>query len=151
MLAIVFACEIFYYFGYEGKFNVHSDHKTLENLMNRDIHDVTPRLQRTFSRLLKYPSMTIAYKPGKEMLVADCLSRASLSSANVFDNEMTTVIHSITRRVCSSKGNYEQYKEILSKDENSRIAKYVRTFWPPYHQLDDLSQRFYEYKDELHF
>lgn len=119
--------------------------------MKRDVDDVTPRLQRMFLRLLKYPSMTITYKPGREMLVADCLSRAPLSDTNEFDNEMSTVIHSITKRACLSKGNYEHYIETLGKDERyNRIAKYVQTFWPAYHQLDDLSQRFFKYKDQLH-
>lgn len=78
LLAIAFACERFHFLLYGREFLVQSDHKPLETLVKRDIDDVTPRLQRMFMFLLKYPKMTIVYTPGKEMLVADCLSRAQL-------------------------------------------------------------------------
>lgn len=78
LLAIVFACRRFHYFLYGREFVVESDHKPLETLVKRDIDDVTARLQRMFMSLLKYPGITVVYKPGKEMLVADCLSRAQL-------------------------------------------------------------------------
>lgn len=74
----MFACHRFHFFLYGRSFTVESDHKPLETLVKRDIDDVTTRLQRMFMVLLKYPSMTVMYKPGKDMLIADCLSRAQL-------------------------------------------------------------------------
>lgn len=152
LLAIAFACERFHYFLYGREFLVHSDHKPLEILFKRDIDDVTPRLQRMFMQLKKYPNMSIQYKPGKEMLVADCLSRASLGDKNEFDNNLSVMIHTTTRRACLSKDNYDKYIGYLAADERyCRICKYIESGWPSYHQLDDLSQMFHRYKDEMHY
>lgn len=97
LLAIVFACERFHYFFFGREFIVHSDHKPLESLMKRDIDDVTPRLRRMFMYLLKYPCMSIVYKPGKQMLVADCLSRAPLAESADMSEELSGMIHLLSR------------------------------------------------------
>lgn len=152
LLAIVFACERFHYFLYGRDFQVQSDHKPLATLINRDIDSVTARLQRMFMFLLKYPGLSIVFTPGKEMLVADCLSRAPLNDPVEDDLNLSGLIHSITKRVCMSEENYKTCVEALQNDERySRICKYVQEGWPSYHKLDDLSQRFYKVKDELHF
>lgn len=120
-MAVVFACERFKNFVYGHRFIVESDHKPLEDLDLRDIDGVTPRLQRMFMRLLKFPGMKIVYKPGKHMLLADCLSRAQLNnSSGEKENELNEVIHSVTKSVCVSKDNYEYYKQLLKSDENPK-------------------------------
>nr|XP_029732663.1 uncharacterized protein LOC115268706 [Aedes albopictus] len=152
LLAIVFACERFHYFLYGHEFVVQSDHKPLESLVKRDIDDVTPRLQRMFLHLLKYPGMCIKYTPGKEMLVADCLSRAALPSDKDLCEELSGMIHTLSRSVCLSPDNYKLYVETLDKDERyRRIIGYVEHGWPGYHQLDDLGQLFYKHRHLLHY
>lgn len=96
--------------------------KPLETLVKRDIDDVTPRLQRMFMILLKYSMMNIIYKPGKNMLVADCLSSAQLREAEEL-GRLSEVIHSITRSVCVSKDNYNVYRKLLDQDED--LKKFV--------------------------
>lgn len=151
LLAIVFSCQRFHYFLYGREFTVESDHKPLETLVKRDIDDVTMRLQRMLMALLKYPKMTVVYKPGKEMLVADCLSRAQLSECHE-DTDLTGIIHSVTKSACLSEQNYNLYRSIIERDEFFlRICRYVENGWPNYQLLDDLSRVFYKVKDELHF
>lgn len=136
---------------YGWEFTVESDHKPLETLVKRDIDDVTMRLQRMFMFLLKYPHMTLVYKPGKDMLVADCLSRAQLSEVSEIEG-ISGVIHSVTRSVCLTKENYNFYRRTLENDkEYSKICGYVKNGWPGFHQLDTLSQQFCKLKSELHF
>ena len=151
LLAIVFACSRFHLFLYGREFTVHSDHKPLENLFKRDIDDVTPRLQRMFMFLLKYPCMKIVYKPGKEMLVADCLSRAQLPDQEEIVN-LTGVIHSVSRNVCLSKENFDLYRQIIENDNAlKKICYYVEQEWPQYQRLSELEKTFHKYKSELHF
>lgn len=151
LLAIVFACQRFHYFVYGREFVVESDHKPLETLMKRDIDDVTSRLQRMFMALLKYPKAEVVYKPGKSMLVADCLSRAQLPEISELAG-LSGIIHAITKSVCLSEDNYIHYKQILDKDENyKRICGYVENGWPGFHQVTDIAQKFYKLKSELHF
>lgn len=128
-----------------------SDHKPLETLVKRPIDDVTVRLQRMFMFLLKYPQMKVVYKPGKEILVADCLSRAQLPEVTEMGG-LSGVIHAVTKAVCMTKDNFEFYRTTLKNNaEFSRICGYIENGWPKFHQLDDLSQQFYKFKSELHF
>lgn len=135
---------------YGREFTVESDHKPLETLIKRDIDDVTARLQRMFMLLLKYPKMNVVYRPGKDMFIADCLSRAQLQTVEEIET-LKSIIHTITKSVCVSEDNYNYYREILEKDEKfKRICEYVQNGWPGYHQLDDFSRQFHKLKSLLH-
>lgn len=150
LLAIVFACQRFHYLLYGREFTVESDHKPLETLIKRDIDDVTMRLQRMFMFLLKYPLMNVIYKPGKEMLIADCLSRAQLKDDKELEG-LSGVIHSVIKSVCVSEENLNYYRGVLKTDESyKKICNYVERGWPSFHQLSELGQHFHKFKAELH-
>lgn len=54
---------------------VESDHKPLVSIMEKSVAEVqSPRLQRIKVKLLRY-NIKVTYKPGKEMHIADLLSR----------------------------------------------------------------------------
>ena len=75
MLAVLVACEKFDNFIYGlPHIIVHSDHKPLEAILKKSINDAPRRLQRMLLRLQKY-NVEIQYRPGKEMWIADLLSR----------------------------------------------------------------------------
>ena len=74
LLAIVFACIWFNTYLQGRRFTVQSDHKPLEMIHLKSMHNAPPRLQRMLLQLQKY-DMEIKYKPGSEMLLADALSR----------------------------------------------------------------------------
>ena len=80
LLAIVFACQWFNTYVLGRPFTVESDHKPLEMIHQKSLASAPPRLQRMLLQLQQY-DVTIRYRPGKEMLLADalsrCLSRAS--------------------------------------------------------------------------
>lgn len=151
LLAIVFACIRFNYYVYGRQFLVESDHKPLETLYVRNIDEVPIRLQRMMIFLLKYPMMKVTFKPGKDMLIADCLSRAQVKDVEEI-NELSVMVHSITRRVCVSKKNFESYLRAMECDEKyKRICEFVKSGWPGYHKLDTFAQQFYKVKSELHY
>ena len=74
LLAIVFACQRFNTYVLGRPFTVESDHKPLEMIHQKSLASAPPRLQRMLLQLQRY-DVTIIYKPGKEMLLADALSR----------------------------------------------------------------------------
>lgn len=151
LLAIVFACQRFHYYLYGRKFLVESDHKPLEVLIRRDIDEVPIRLQRMMMFLLKYPMMSIEYKAGKDMLIADFLSRAQVQDIEEIP-ELQAVIHTLTRRVCVNKENFDTYRRALAGDEEySRICGFVEKGWPGFHKLNKCGQQFYKIKSELHY
>ena len=86
LLAIVFVCEKFHYYIYGFPINVQSDHKPLESIMQKPLCQVSPRLQRMLLKLQKY-NFTVKYTRGKDMHIADALSRAHLSDTVENDSE----------------------------------------------------------------
>ena len=75
MLAIAFGCERFhdYLFGHET-IKVETDHKPLESIFKKPIHRAPPRLQRMLLRVQPY-NLTVSYKKGSQLFIADALSR----------------------------------------------------------------------------
>ena len=75
MLAIVVGCEKFDQYIYGRRIAVETDHKPLVSIVKKPIHAAPKRLQRMLLRLQKY-DIELQYKRGKEMQIADALSRA---------------------------------------------------------------------------
>ena len=75
LLAVVFACIQFNTYLQGHRFTVQSDHKPLEMIHLKSMHNTPPRLQRMRGLQLQKYDMKIEYKPGSEMLLADTLSR----------------------------------------------------------------------------
>ena len=83
LLAIVFGCEHFEAYTYGRDIvQVETDHQPLEAIMRKPLHSAPSRLQRMLLRLQKF-SLKIRYKKGKEMFLADTLSRAHLTEVHV--------------------------------------------------------------------
>ena len=74
LLAIVFTCQQFNMYILGRPFTVESDHKPLEMIHQKSLASAPPRLQSMLLQLQRY-DVTIRYRPGKEMLLADALSR----------------------------------------------------------------------------
>ena len=81
LLAVVFAMERFHQFTYGQSVTVESDHRPLEMIMKKNLSAAPPRLQRILLRLQRY-NFSLTYKPGKELVIADTLSRAYTSDSD---------------------------------------------------------------------
>ena len=92
MLAVVFGAERFHTYVYGAKFVVESDHKPLEAIKLKNLSQAPPRLQRMLLRVQQY-DMQIKYRPGRELLLADALSRLNPKPASTLKLEKT--IHSV--------------------------------------------------------
>ena len=76
MLVVVYGCERFHNYLFGHKFTVESDHKPLAASHLKHLNAAPPRLRRMLLRLQQY-DIDIVYTPGKEIPVADALSRLS--------------------------------------------------------------------------
>ena len=65
---------------------VHSDHKPLESIMKKPLSTAAARLQGMLLRLQKY-NISLIYKPGKDLKIADTLSKAQLGETAEEINE----------------------------------------------------------------
>ena len=66
LLAIVFACHKFHHYIYGFPIDVQSDHKPLEQIINKPLCQVSPRLQRMLLKLQRY-NINIKYTRGKDI------------------------------------------------------------------------------------
>jgi tyrosine-protein phosphatase YwqE len=82
MLSIVEVCKKFHNLIYGLKVNVQTDHKPLVSLFQKPISKIgSSRLQRLRLKVLKY-ALDVQYIPGKQMYVADLLSRDYIKKTN---------------------------------------------------------------------
>ena len=57
--------------------DIESDHRQLQIIAKKPMASMPKRLQRIFLKMMRY-CYTLVYKPGKEQVLADTLSRAYL-------------------------------------------------------------------------
>ena len=76
-LAIVFGTQRIHDYVYGKLFVVESHHKPLQPIFSKQIASAPPQIQRFRLKLQRY-DMTIEYTPGKNLPIADTLSRAYL-------------------------------------------------------------------------
>ena len=93
-----------------------------------------PRLQRMLLRLQKY-DFTVKYRPGKEMVLADTLSRAHIQKlkpdASHMEDEIEYHAHSVLQRKPVSTDKMEEIREETSKDPTMMILiNVIRRGWP---------------------
>jgi transposase InsO family protein len=151
LLAIVFACERFDTYIYGRKLvTVETDHKPLETIVLKPLHSAPQRLQRMLLRLQKY-SLELKYKKGKEMFLADTLSRAYLPEVNVCESihELEEVDHKIPLPV--SDARWHQIKCAAADDPVfQKLRSTIHIGWP--NNRSDVHQclyPFYDIRDEL--
>ena len=130
LLAVVFGCERFHTYIFGSHFRVESDHKPLVNIQHKSMSRVPPRLQRMRLALQKY-DLEITYKPGREMIFADMLSRFSPQPGAEIKLDQT--IHLVE----FSMEKLREVQECTAKDEILRqLREVVMTGWPD--QASDL-------------
>ena len=76
MLAALFGLVKFHYYAYGRPVVLESDHKPLEAIFKKHLSSAPPHLARMLLRIQKY-DVQIKYLPGKDIPVADALSRIS--------------------------------------------------------------------------
>ena len=80
LLAIVFACQHFSTYLLGRSFVAESNHKPLEMIAMKNLVNAPPCLQRMLLELQRY-NVTIKYRPGKEMQLANALSRCPVRAS----------------------------------------------------------------------
>ena len=91
-LAITWACECFSNHLIGKSFHIQTDHKSLVSLLSSKLLDSLPVRKQCFRmRLLRF-TYTIFHIPGKELIVADALSRAPVSNPTSTDTQFNKAV-----------------------------------------------------------
>ena len=166
MLALVFAVNRYHQYIY-GFFPVivETDHRPLEVILKKPLAQAPKRLQRMMLELQRY-DLTVVYRPGAELYLADTLSRAYLPLSNQAPDYDTT------QRVCLCEeereveavnamsdvyGISDQRLQELVQDtavdsEMQQLVQLIRSGWPNARckvSMQVMIRPYFDIRDEL--
>ena len=151
LLAIVFACDRFetYIYGRRGV-HVETDHQPLEMITRKPLNSAPKRLQRMLLQLQKY-SLIVHYKKGKQMYLADTLSRAYLPETHciALALEVASLDHSSSLALPPER--LHQFRHASADDPLLiELRRTIENGWPA--SKSDLTESlhpYYDFRDEL--
>ena len=131
LLSVVFALERFNAYTYGVKVLVENDHKPLEIILKKSLHEAPLLLQRMLLRLQKY-DFTYKHIPGKEIVVADTLSRAPLPiTDSELEKEISCYVHMMMSNLPATDDMMARLRLATEEDETlQQLKKTVLNGWP---------------------
>ena len=108
---------------------VETDHKPLLGIMAKPLHMLSARLQRIRMRLQRY-DLKLQYKPGKEMLFADMLSRAYVVDTKPMD------LYDEDLEVCVIQATEQRVSELQKATKSDPVLVQLvqmareQVYWP---------------------
>lgn len=154
LFSLVFACERFHQYIFGKRFTMETDQKALTQLFKKPLYKCPPRLQRMFIRLQRY-DINLIYKPGKELIFADTLSRAYLSNDSQTDDciedEIETQICLLRYSLNATDEKISEIQFYTAHDKESAILlDYTKNGWPKtYKQVSSLVKIYFKFKNEI--
>lgn len=149
LLAIVYGCEKFKQSLHGKQVNVESDHKPLEAVFKKGLHKAPSRLQRMLMRLQSF-NLQVSYKPGKDLFIADTLSRAFLNEqTEVLEEELE--INVLSTNLPISEDKMAQFKRATADDnELQQVKNAVMSGWPENikHVIPEI-RKYWTFKEEI--
>ena len=145
LLAIVFGTQKFHTYLYGRKFRVIPDHLPLVAIVQKGLINSPPRIQRMFLKLKGY-DMEVEYQPGKEIVLADTLSRLpSVHNKETIDRDV---------RVYFVRFSDERIKELRNKTKDDQVlrtlSETIVTGWPKtIKELPTSIRSYWAFRDEL--
>ena len=150
LLAIVFALERFHQYTFARHVIVSSDHKPLKLILKKPLFKAPHRLQGMLMRMQRY-QVTVMYKPGKEMHLADTLSRAFPSGNEDASPQEEFEQINMVNYLPITNDRLSQIRENTSCDEALQLLKEViLKGWPGDKTcLPSQIHPYFPYRDEL--
>ena len=145
MLACVFGAERFHTHVFGKHFTIESDHKPLEVISKKNLTAAPARLQRMLLRLQRY-DFTITYRPGKEMVLADSLSRLP---SNADNSEINLDV-----KVCLIQFSMPRLNELRNETRDDpvlhELMEYVISGFPEHRRhMSPETRLFWSFRDEI--
>ena len=146
-LLAVFGCAKFEEYIVGRDVTIETDHKPLESIIKKPLHASPLRLQRMLVQLQRYPEISLVYKQGTSLHLADALSRAHLEEqlTNAEQLDINLVEHMISDQQLARFAEETKQDEILPD-----LQKVILSGWPETRsQVPAKLQEFWNYRDEL--
>ena len=150
LLAIVFATDKFHHYIYGFHTVIQSDHKPLESIMKKPLNQISPHLQGTLLKLQKY-ELTVKYTRGKDMHVADTLSRVFMNVCDESSEETELAVHTLTNNLPISERRKTEFKIATKSDQVlQHVHKLTMNGWPEkINNVPQAAREFWKVRDEI--
>ena len=131
-LATIWGMEKFHYFLYGKHFTLETDQKPLASIYKKHMVDISPRIQRLVVRSFPYQLFDVQYRKGKDIPLADALSRVSPTPVEEDGIQLPIVaVNLITSSVPVSSSEIEMIHEETARDTTLNLLRhYIHVGWP---------------------
>ena len=148
LAAIVFGCRKFHNYIFGQTVTVQTDHRPLEAIFKKPLYTAPMRLQKMLLQLQKY-SLNVVYVKGKNLHVADALSRNYLNVTEPMTNQDVPVC--IVDCIPITTQKLAELKKETEKDEELQILKRtIKNGWPEkIGQVDQNIKQYWTVREEL--
>ncbi|XP_038047830.1 uncharacterized protein K02A2.6-like [Patiria miniata] len=145
LLAVVFACTKFHDYIYGKDIVVETDHQPLVTIVKKPLLSAPARLQRMLLRLQRY-NITLVYKKGKELFLADTLSRAPLTTTGTETDDLQ-----VMTLLPISDMRLEQLKKATACDSAmQQLTVVISRGWPSHiNNAPPKAHPYFAFRDEL--
>lgn len=148
LLAIVFACYKFYDYIYGKAVVIETDHQPLVTIHNKPFHTIPARLQRMMLRLQKF-NLTLTYKKGKHLYLADTLSRAPRRNVCPQEEEQNG-FEVMTVQLISPRRLEELREHTVADTTLQALTCFIQNGWPRRTcSVPEDVKPFFSFRDEL--
>ena len=134
-LAFTWACERLSDYLMGLQFHIQTDHKPLVPLFSsKNLDELPLRVQRFRLRMMRF-LYTISHVPGKELAIADALSRApaavTSATSNALESETAAYVDFIVKNLPASEQRLKEIKECQEADPVcQQIVELCLSGWP---------------------
>ena len=153
-LALTWACERIAEYLLGKPFHLHTDHKSLVPILSSKSLDTLPaRVQRFRMRLMRY-QFSISHVSGKDLHIADTLSRAPTSQSTPSDDQfchhVDNFVHLVTGSLPVTEERLQQISRLQDKDEVcQQLKQYCLNGWPETWKIKGLVKRYRQVSSEI--
>ena len=130
---------------------IETDHKPLESIFSKPLNQAPMRIQKMRLKLQPY-QFNVVWKPGKEIPVADALSRSHLTDyGNTLIDDEEMVCECEVENTPFSAAKQKILREETAKDRTLvRLMDVIMTGWPENrHNTPSDIHPYWDYRDEL--
>ena len=155
-LAATWACERFSDYLIGKEFCLETDHKPLVTLLgSKNLDELPARVQRFRMRLMRF-TYSITYVPGKNLTVADTLSRAPVSISHADEDELRaeveTFVHAVMQNLPATEQRLEEIRQAQEEDEIcQQLKSYCEKGWPERYRVEGTIKPYLPVASELTF
>ena len=131
-LATIWGMEKFHYFLYGKKFTLKTDQKPLVSIYKKHMVEISPRIQRLVVRSFPYQPFDVQYRRGKEIPLADALSRVTPTPVEEDGIQLPIVaVNLITSNIPVSSSEIDLIHGESAKDPTLNLLRhYIHMGWP---------------------